>query len=69
MQLANNTTDLIATACPLCKKTLAAAQNDVPVQDISEIMVKALKDNRKVNLSELKAKMSNPKLEAVEEYK
>jgi hypothetical protein len=32
-------------------------------------MVKALKDNRKVNLSELKAKMSNPKLEAVEEYK
>ncbi len=69
LQLANNTTDLIATACPLCKKTLAAAQNDVPVQDISEIMVKALMDSRKANLSEAKVKMASPKLEVVEEYK
>ncbi|MGD9976870.1 MAG: heterodisulfide reductase-related iron-sulfur binding cluster [Bacteroidales bacterium] len=39
-QISDATTDVVATACPLCKKTFNAAQSDVPIQDISEILAK-----------------------------
>lgn len=34
--------DIVATACPLCKKTFKAASEDVPVADIAEVMEKSL---------------------------
>jgi Fe-S oxidoreductase len=34
--------DVVATACPLCKKTFKAASEDMQVADIAEIMEKSL---------------------------
>lgn len=41
-QLTTKTTGVVATACPLCKKTLAAAQSSVEVKDIAEVMMGSL---------------------------
>jgi Fe-S oxidoreductase len=40
-ELTKNNPDIVATSCPLCKKTLAAA-TDVKVADISEIVAEAI---------------------------
>ncbi|HZL10234.1 MAG TPA: (Fe-S)-binding protein [Prolixibacteraceae bacterium] len=39
--------DVLATACPLCKKTFAKS-NKLPVHDIAEIVYMAIKENDKV---------------------
>jgi Fe-S oxidoreductase len=41
MELSADNPDLIATACPLCKKTISRASS-IPVKDISEIVVQML---------------------------
>ncbi|MDD5152244.1 MAG: hypothetical protein PHC28_17495, partial [Flavobacterium sp.] len=38
--------DMLATACPLCKKTFAK-NRDLPVYDIAEIVYMAIKENNK----------------------
>jgi len=40
-ELTKNNPDILATSCPLCKKTLAAA-TDTKVADIAEIVAEAL---------------------------
>ncbi len=39
--------DMLATACPLCKKTFAKSR-DLPVHDIAEIVYMAMKTNEKI---------------------
>ncbi|MGE0077976.1 MAG: (Fe-S)-binding protein [Bacteroidales bacterium] len=41
-QITDANTNIVATACPLCKKTFSAAQDEVPIKDISEILAKNL---------------------------
>lgn len=38
-ELAKDKTKLVATACPMCKKTLASAQDEVDIKDIAEILL------------------------------
>lgn len=56
-QITSSETDVVATACPLCKKTFSAAQDEIHVRDISEILVKNLYCNdTKISVKE---KMNN----------
>lgn len=41
-ELSANKADVVATACPLCKKTFKSAANDIRIADISEIMLEAM---------------------------
>ena len=41
-EIAANKADVIATACPLCKKTFKSASENIRVLDISEIMLDSL---------------------------
>jgi Fe-S oxidoreductase len=43
-ELTKNSPDILATACPLCKKTFSSA-TETKVADISEIVAEALVDN------------------------
>jgi Fe-S oxidoreductase len=43
--------DMLATACPLCKKTFSKS-NKLPVHDISEIIYMAIKQNAKATPDE-----------------
>jgi len=58
MELTRNSPDILATACPLCKKTFSAATN-TRVADISEIVAEALilnpvKKNSTLHVASLK---------------
>jgi Fe-S oxidoreductase len=44
-ELTSGNPDILATACPLCKKTFSSA-TETKVADISEIVAEALKDNQ-----------------------
>ncbi|MCB9000434.1 MAG: (Fe-S)-binding protein [Bacteroidales bacterium] len=46
-QLYDGKTNLLATACPMCKKTLAMAQETVKVLDIAEVMLNNLEPKKK----------------------
>ncbi len=53
--------DMLATACPLCKKTFAKSRQ-VPVRDIAEIVFMALEQSPKNNIQQSKDKL-RPKVE------
>jgi Fe-S oxidoreductase len=44
-ELAADKADVVATACPLCKKTFKSASEDIRIADISEIMLEAIQEN------------------------
>ncbi len=43
-ELAADRADVVATACPLCKKTFKSAAQNIRIADISEIMLDAISD-------------------------
>ena len=52
--------DMLATACPLCKKTFAKNRN-LPVHDISEIVYMAIEEYTKIAKSVSKAECQKRK--------
>ncbi len=56
-ELSANKADIVATACPLCKKTFKSAADNIRIADISEIMLENMAD-----------KQSKTKKEIVTEY-
>ncbi|NVO10673.1 MAG: (Fe-S)-binding protein [Bacteroidales bacterium] len=62
-ELSANKADIVATACPLCKKTFKSASENIMIADISEIMLdsisdKSIKHNLKIENKEVIVKSS-----------
>ncbi|BDX39441.1 hypothetical protein CYCD_27960 [Tenuifilaceae bacterium CYCD] len=53
-QITNSETNVVATACPLCKKTFNSAQDEMPIKDISEILVQNLNHTDSKNPAQVK---------------
>lgn len=45
-ELSTNNAEIVATACPLCKKTFKSATDDIRIADISEIMLENMVDKK-----------------------
>jgi Fe-S oxidoreductase len=52
-ELSANNADVVATACPLCKKTFKSASENIRIADISEIMLDAIQEKGNMINSEL----------------
>lgn len=48
-ELAIDKANVVATACPLCKKTFKSASENVRIADISEIMLDSMRVENKLN--------------------
>jgi len=45
-ELSSDKANVVATACPLCKKTFKSASENIRIEDISEIMLESLENKR-----------------------